>query len=508
VRRPYVLFASALIPFLALATLNSAGYRYGASDQAFYLPAILYKLDPTLYPRDAALIVSQAKLTVVDEVVAGVARTTGLPMTALFAVLYATALGMLAWAAVRIGDLIYRTDWATGALLAALTLRHAIIKSGTNTLEGYFHPRQLAFALGAMALASFLRSGRSPAAPEPWRRRAPEPWRRGAAPLILLGLMIHPTTALWFLIWIGAAAFVSEPKWRPVLVLGGAAGAIAAVWTLIWGPLQGRLSPMDDAWRATLAGKEYLFPLGWPLIAWIVNLGYVPLILWLFSRRRAAGVALPREKGVVIGAICLVAVFVTAVLLQAMHVALAFQLQPARIFWMLDFLATIYAVWALAEMGGVRERRAAIVAAVVFALSCVRGGYVRFVRFPDRPVVQFGIPDDDWGRAMAWARTTAVSSHWLADPYHAAHYGTSLRVAGQRDLFVEEIKDTAIGMYDRPVAMRTSERIAALGDFAALTPTRARALADQYGLDYLVTEQPIDLPLAFSSGAIRVYRLR
>lgn len=490
-RRPYFLFVSALIPFLALATLNSAGYRFGASDQAFYVPAILYKLDPSLYPRDAPLIVSQAKLTVVDEAVAALVRATALPMTALFAVLYVTSLSLLAWAAVRIGELIYRTDWATGALLAALTLRHAIIESGTNTLEGYFHPRQLAFALGALALASFLRSG--PAL---------------TAPLLLLALMVHPTTAVWFLLWLGIAAFVSEQRWRPALALAGAMAAIAAVWMVIWGPLHDRLSPMDDAWLATLAGKEYLFPLGWPPIAWVINLGYVPLILWLFSKRRAAGVALPHETGLVIGVMCLVGVFATAVLLQAMHVALAFQLQPARVFWMLDFLATIYAVWALTEMGGVRKRRAAIVAAVVLALSCLRGGYVLFVRFPDRLVVQLGIPDDDWGRVMAWARTTDESSHWLADPYHAALYGTSVRVAGERDVFFEELKDTAIGMYDRPVAMRTSERIAALGDFSTLTAQRARALAERYGLDYLVTEQPIDLPVAFSSGAIRVYRLR
>jgi hypothetical protein len=498
VRRAYVLFASVLLPFLALATLNSAGYRFGASDQAFYVPAIFYDLDPTLYPSDAPLIVSQAKLTVIDEVVAGIVRVTGLPLTALFAILYVATLGLLAWAAIRIGHLAYRTTWATVALLAALTLRHAIIKSGTNTLEAYFHPRQLAFALGALALADFLR----PDSPGPLRRRG------AIIPLLLLALLIHSTTAVWFCIWLGVAAFVCEQKWRPVLALAGATGAIAAVWMIIWGPLQGRLSPMDDVWLATLAGKEYLFPLGWPVIAWIVNLGYVPLILWLYRRRRAAGVALSRETGVVIGAMALVAVFAAAVLLQAMHVALAFQMQPARIFWMLDFLATIYAVWALAEMGQASERRAAIVASVVLALSCLRGGYVLFVRFPERPAVQLGIRDDDWGRVMAWARTTSVSSQWLADPYHAALYGTSLRVAGQRDVFLEEIKDTAIGMYDRPVAMRTSERIAALGDFAALTPARARDLAQRYGLDYLVTEQPMDLPLAFSSGAIRVYRLR
>jgi hypothetical protein len=81
-------------------------------------------------------------------------------------------------------------------------------------------------------------------------------------------------------------------------------------------------------------------------------------------------------------------------------------------------------------------------------------------------------------------------------------------VAGHRDVFVEEIKDSAIGMYDRPVAMRTRERVAALGDFSTLTPDRVRALATQYDIDYLITEQALDLPAAFRSGRLTVYRLR
>ena len=43
------------------------------------------------------------------------------------------------------------------ALLGAMTLRHAVARSGTNTLEGYFHPRQLAFGFGLLAVAAFLR---------------------------------------------------------------------------------------------------------------------------------------------------------------------------------------------------------------------------------------------------------------------------------------------------------------------------------------------------------------
>ena len=109
---------------------------------------------------------------------------------------------------------------------------------------------------------------------------------------------------------------------------------------------------------------------------------------------------------------------------------------------------------------------------------------------------------------MVWARATPTGSGWLADPEHAARYGTSVRVAAHRDVLVEAIKDGAVGMYDRATAMRTRERVEAVGDLTTLTAERARVLARQYDLDYLVTEERIDLPLAFESGAIRIYDLR
>jgi hypothetical protein len=109
---------------------------------------------------------------------------------------------------------------------------------------------------------------------------------------------------------------------------------------------------------------------------------------------------------------------------------------------------------------------------------------------------------------MTWAQSTDPGSGWIADPLHAVKYGTSLRVAGHRDVFVEGVKDTAIGMYDRGVAMRTRDRLAELGNFDTLDPARARALAGAHGLDFLVIDREMALPLAFESGALRVYRLR
>jgi hypothetical protein len=319
---------------------------------------------------------------------------------------------------------------------------------------------------------------------------------------------VHPTTALWFAIWLAVATVLGERHLRRPIAVGVAAGAALGSWAMVAGPLAGRLIRMDPVWLETIGSKDYLFPLNWPASAWLVNLGYVPLILWAFRRRQAAGLLVPREGALVAGCLSLVAVFAATLPLNAARIALAIQLQPARVFWMLDFLAVVYVVWAAAEGTAAGPRRARLVALTILVLSLVRGVYIMAVEFPDRRVAQIDIGDGDWARTMAWARATRPDTGWLADPGHAARYGTSVRVAAQRDVFVEAIKDGAVGMYDRATAIRTRERVEALGDFTTLTPERARALAQQYDLDYLVSEQRLDLPVEFSSGRFSVYRLR
>ena len=71
-----LLLAIGVAPFVLLATMNSAGYRYGASDLAFYGPAVMRQLDPSLFPRDRPVLDAQARLTFMDETVAAVSRIT------------------------------------------------------------------------------------------------------------------------------------------------------------------------------------------------------------------------------------------------------------------------------------------------------------------------------------------------------------------------------------------------------------------------------------------------
>lgn len=482
--------ALCLLLFVLLAAANSAGYRYGASDLAFYGPAVMRELDPSLFPRDRVLIDAQARLTLMDETVGTIARATTRNFPALFLALYLASLALLAFAATRVADRLYRHRWSTLALLAALTLRHAIPKSGTNTLEAYFHPRQLAFAFGIFAVSGFLR-GR---------------WIETAAGLTGAALL-HPTTILWFGVWLGIATFVLERRRRVAMTSTAVVLSVTVVWAFVAGPLAGRLITMDEEWIGAIAAKDYLFPLDWGGSAWLLNLGYIPIIGLIYLRRRAAALADARETALVIGCLSLSIVFLVAVVFNAARVALAIQLQPARVFWMLDFLAVVYVVWAVAEAGSAVSRRPAIVAAIVFAIALIRGTYVMLIEFPGRPLFSVALPGD-WARVMAWAQTTPATSGWLADPNHASKYGTSVRMAAARDVFVESVKDSAIGMYDRTIALRTRERLGQIDDFTQLTAGRAQELGVRYDLDYLITDQEVLLPLAFTSGAIRVYRLR
>ena len=154
------------------------------------------------------------------------------------------------------------------------------------------------------------------------------------------------------------------------------------------------------------------------------------------------------------------------------------------------------------------DTRAAAVAIVLIAVSTMRALYISFVQFPNRRIFAVDVESPDWRDAMAWARSSPRQSGWLADPAHAALYGSSIRAVGERDVLLEDLKDAALAIYDRGIAMRISDRRRALAATPWDTPDGARALARRYDLDYLVTNRPVDLPRAYRAGSLTIYRLR
>ena len=491
----------AALAFCLVATLNSGGYRFGVGDQAFYLPAIERHLAPESFPRDRMVIDDQDRLNVFTRVLASVIAKTGTPVESLFAATYLLTLVLLVGASLSIARQLGLSRWAQVALVAAMTLRHRVGLTGVNTLEGSMHPRVLAFAIGMAAVSAHLRS---------------RSWL--AIGLVALAAIVHPTTAVWFAVWLGVAIFVGEPRWRTPLSFAAGITVGVFVRAIGWGPLADRAVRMDAEWLAVLAGKDYLFPTAWPASMWLVASLYVAVVVAIFVARRSAGRLHPRETGLVTGALVLVGIFVASLPWVAYGTALAVQLQISRLFWMLDALGTIYLAWAVADGWQRRDSsaarsprptgRAVAVAIITVCAALGRGAYVMWIEHPGRPVLELSLPRTDWQGAMDWLKTTPTTTHVLADPGHAWRYGTSVRVASSRDVYLEEVKDAAMAMYSRRVAMRVAERTKALGPFDQLTPRSARDLARRFEIDYLVTDRSLDLPLVYRNAQFFIYSLR
>ena len=482
--------AISLVLFILLATANGAGYRYGVSDQAFYIPAIIHADNPETFPRDGALIEAQARLMLLDEALAGLMSATGLSLPTLFAAGYFLSLVLLWSALTLIGGALYAHRWTTIALLAAFTLRHQITRTSANTFEPYFHPRMLAFAVCALGVAAVL------------RRR---PWT--AVALVAIAGAIHPTTAVWFAVLIGCALTLSDRTLRPVLLCAGALTGLAIAWAAASGPLAHSFVIVDDDWRRVLASKTSLFANEWPLTAWVANLGTAMVLGWSYLDRRRRGVATAQDSGLAAGAGALVVLFLVTLPFVAAGVFFFVELQISRVFWLIDLLATIYVLGAIDRWRAApRPSRAAAIALVVFSLS--RGVFALWIERPERRLFAFELQDSDWHGAMRWLAAQPVDLHVLADPGHAWKYGTSVRVSAGRDVFQEDVKDSAIAIYSRDVAMRVLERSRVLTDFERLTTDQARALARQYDLDYLVTNAGmLALPVAYRSGKFVIYSL-
>ena len=299
--------------------------------------------------------------------------------------------------------------------------------------------------------------------------------------------------------------------------IAGALAVIAAVlWAFIYGPLAGRLITMDAEWLRVFAEKDYLFPAQWPIDAWLINLAYPVVIVAVWRARVRGGLAGPHERGLVVGLMASVIFFLVSVPFTMAEVALAVQLQITRVFWILDFVAIASLAWWLT-----RARTVAMAAiGVCLAGSIARGYYLLEVDPASAPsatagrqgrqLVTIELPDTPWMDAMRWLATQPPDWHVLADPGHAWKYGISARVGAGRDTLLESVKDSAIAIYDRGIAMRVAERSHFTTEYDQMSQARLRLLDEKYDLDVVVVTagRALELPLLYRNAAFAIYDLR
>jgi len=301
---------------------------------------------------------------------------------------------------------------------------------------------------------------------------------------------------------IGVALVFLDRRFRGLAIASMTATAAFLAWAATSGMLRDAFAVMDSTWLAAVAGKDSLFASDWPAWAWVANLSLLAIAWLAHSARRRHGTSTDEERAILWGATALVVLFLATFPLVLARIALPVQLQISRVFWIVDFV-TLMCVIGLARS----ERAVRTVAALLIGVACVRGVYVMAVEHPERPLFAMHLPATEWEEAARWLKSQPSDIHVLADPGHAWKYGTSIRVAAERDVFLEDVKDSAVAIYSRDVAVRFAERAPLVAGFDQMTAGRTHDLARRYDLDYLVTEADLPLPLAHRNSRFRVYRL-
>jgi hypothetical protein len=166
-----------LIPVFSLLGFAVMGYHPGAEDDSIYLSAIKAKLNPALYPHDAAFFQMQLRTSVFDTWMARFVQGTGMPVAWAALLWQSISIVLFIWACYGIVSLLFKEASARWAAVAMAAAMFTLPVAGTALyiLDQHLHPRNPATALIVLGV---------------WRILAGRRWQ--ALPLLGLAFVLHP----------------------------------------------------------------------------------------------------------------------------------------------------------------------------------------------------------------------------------------------------------------------------------------------------------------------------
>jgi hypothetical protein len=341
---------------LTPVALLSHSYKFVNDDQILYIPILLRRLNPALYPEDYFFNQPQASISLFEDVLVWPLRWFGMEWTMLAGYL------LVQWAILFCLFLLARqingSDSFKGnapAYLAMILFLVPISIGGTyvRTFDNYFNPRTMTLPLGLLAML-FLA-----------RRR---PWP--AALIVTAHLLLHPLSGIhtWLLAsvmmlwWLGANTLPRRRVLAPLLLLWG-------MMALLYAASAGGGSELwiDPTWREILWRRTpYVFLASWKMSNWL-SLGmylFVGMVGWAYQRRQAAATQLSAGVLLVVG----LSTLGVAAGVDGLGLAPLAQLQLARSWWMVIVLALIFGAdlcWNL----GLKGRWGSSLAAAMLAVT-------------------------------------------------------------------------------------------------------------------------------------------
>jgi hypothetical protein len=487
---------------LTLFALVVMGYHPGLEDDSFYLAAIKWDLNRSLFPHDADFFRLQFQATIFDRLIAFSVRLTHL--TVLWDVLFWQLLGIFlilfgAWRIARRCFALPEAHWAAVTLIAAL-LTLPVPGIAINLADQYLHPRTLATAAILAAIVAVI------------DRKF---WLAGL--LLAVAFTIHAIMASFgisfcaFLAWTLRDSKIARPSPLPPL----AALLIPLGWLF---------EPASDAWRQAAATRGFLFLGRWHWYEWLGV--FAPLLLLVASRRLFKNALQPTEGSALlplVSALIYYGIFQTVVGLVLM---LPPGLERLRSFEPMRYLHLLYVLFFLivgGMLGSYVLKRHRYRWALLFLPLSAGMFYAQREMYAASPHLElpFITPANGWLRAFGWIRLyTPNDSLFAIDPHYEGLPGEDyhgFRALAERSVLADFEKDAGMVMRVPSLAPRWLKEVTALNGWRTFRAADFERLKNDFGVTWFVlssadaefsNKPPSAIVCPYADDEVKVCRLR
>lgn len=475
---------------LTLAALAIHGYHPCAEDAEIYLPGVEKALHPSLFPTGDQFFESHAGLSVFSKLIAGSIRLTHVPFEYGIFVWQLACVFLFLLACWQLTGALFTSPparWCAVCLIAAL-LTMPVAGTALYIMDQYLNARNVEAFAAIFAVERALRQKYV-----------------GMALSLIFETAVHPLmgafTFSFCLLLIVLRYWEMRPQFQ-------AKPQLALLFTTGFFSLQS--SPAYHE-AARLHGFHYI--MNWAWYEWLGIIAPIFLFLWferIAKKRRLENMALVCRALVVFDLVYFVAALVISVPKRFEVLA---RIQPLRSLHLLYILLLLLAGGLLADYVLKNKIWRWL---VLFAPICAGMFLAQRSLFPVSSQIEWpwSTPKNPWAQAFLWIRhNTPDTAIFAINP----NYGRipeeetiGFRCMAQRSRLADIGKDSGPVSMFPPLAEEWFSELQAQKDWKHFTTTDFERLRNQYGVSWVVLQQPgiASLPCPYQNSAVRVCRLQ
>ena len=479
---------------VTLLSILVHGYHMGTDDAAIYVPGIEKAADPTLFPSGSEFFMHHAGLSLFPHLVAAVTSLTHSSIQWSMLLWFAFAQFLLLWAAYELARLCFHTErarWGGVGLLAALL---SVPVAGTSLIiaDSYLTGRSLSTPLVLMSTACFLDK----------RTRSACLWLVGA-------FLVHPQMAIY---GAGVGLLVAFESRSPRLAKFAEAAPVLPALLLPF-LIGAHLQPPQGAYREVLASRAYFLVTTWHWWEWFGAFAPLGMLTWFTGLSLKSTLpAFSRLAKLLVG-VGLISIVAALLLASDVDFAYLLRLQPMRSFHL------IYVAFFILLGGLLGEYLLRVhVWRWILCFGALSTGMfaVDKIAYPESPHIERpGVRyHGEWLSSFLWIREhTPKDAMFALDPEYLLKRGVDLhgfRAVAERSALADREKDSGAASVFPELAERWKIESAAQSDWAHVSPDRLRNLQEQYGVTWVLLENPapIDgLVCPYHNGELRVCQI-